>query len=121
MACKTGNYRGIELTGNYIEAVQTLQRSREELSHDLVACLDQRFQSNSDKILQTVLKFDIKLWPESDDDLATYGNEEVPLLLEHFKEVLTANGCVTECVMPEWACLKKAIRRNYRSLKWGDL
>lgn len=66
-----------------------------------------------------MLTFDTKLWPESDDDLATYGNEEVPLLLEHFKQVLVANGCAcdTESVMSEWARLKKVIRRNYRSVK----
>lgn len=58
--------------------------SRQGLINDLVACLDERFQSqlSSDTVLQAMLKFDTKLWPESDDDLATYGNEEIPLLLE---------------------------------------
>ncbi|KAL7381864.1 hypothetical protein ABVT39_012581 [Epinephelus coioides] len=89
MACETGVYRGIELTGQYTEAKQKLKMSREGLINDLVACLDERFQSklSSDTVLQAMLKFDTKLWPESDDDLATYGNEEIPLLLEHFKEV----------------------------------
>lgn len=97
--------------------------SREGLINDLVACLDEKFQSklSSDTVLQATSKFDTKLWPESDDDLATYGNEEVPLLLEHFKEVLISNGCDTEFVMPEWARLKKVIKRNYGGVTWGDL
>lgn len=114
--CRRGSYRGVELSDTYADAEERLKSSREPLIHDIVACLDERYQT--DKILKAMCKLDPKHWPE---DLTEYGNEEVLLLLEHFKEVLTKNGCDVESVMSEWTRLKKVINRNYRGLKWGDL
>ncbi|KAK9513175.1 hypothetical protein VZT92_026733 [Zoarces viviparus] len=81
--CKCGSYRGVELSDTYADAEERLKSSREPLIHDIVACLDERFQT--DTILMAMCKLDPKHWPE---DLTEYGNEEVLLLLEHFMEIL---------------------------------
>ncbi|XP_046901190.1 zinc finger protein 862-like [Hypomesus transpacificus] len=114
--CRCGSYRGVALSDTYADAEERLKSSREPLIHDIVACLDERYQT--DTILMAMCKLDPKHWPE---DLTEYGNEEVLLLLEHFKEILKKNGCNVENVMAEWTRLKKVINRSYRGLKWEEL
>ena len=114
--CRSGSYRGVALSDTYADAEEKLKSSREPLIHDIVACLDERYQT--DTILMAMCKLDPKHWPE---DLTDYGNEEFLLLLEHFKEILTKNGCDMENVMAEWTRLKKVINRSYKGLKWGEL
>lgn len=72
-----------------MQMLRRLKRSREPLIHDIVACLDARYQT--DTILMAMCKLDPKHWPE---DLTEYGTEEVLLLPEHFKEILTKSGPV---------------------------
>lgn len=112
--CRCGSYRGVELSDTHAE--ERLKSSREPLIHDIVACLDERFQT--DTILMAMCKLDPKHWPE---DLTEYGNEEVLLLLEHFKEIMAKHSCDVESVMAEWTRLKKVVNRNYRGLKWEGL
>ena len=113
--CRCGSYRGVELSDTYADAEERLKSSREPLIHDIVACLDERYQT--DTILMAMCKLDPKHWTE---DLTEYGNEEDLLLLAHFKELLMKNGCDVESVMAEWTRLKKVINRNYRGLKWEE-
>ncbi|KAK9515782.1 hypothetical protein VZT92_026398 [Zoarces viviparus] len=86
--CSCGSYRGIELSDTYADAEERLKSSGEPLIHDIVACLDEKYQT--DTFLMAMCTLDPKHWPE---DLTECGNQEVVLLLEHFKEILMKNSC----------------------------
>lgn len=50
--------------------------------------------------------FNTSLWPDSDDELALYGEQEVNTLVGHFKLLLERNDFDSELVNQEWQELK---------------
>ena len=68
--------------------------------------------------------FEHQRWPSIDsEDLATYGDEAIKRLLDHFKTILGYLGCECDKVMREWLRLKRKVMRDptLKSLKYADL
>lgn len=118
MECSRGVYRGISLAGMEYEDV--FMRDRASKVQPVLQSLEDRFSSIFEsEVLRAVLKLDPKSWPE---DVAGHGDEEVAVLLTHFKEVLIPNGCDIDDALTEWPRLKKIVQRNLPAgMKWDDV
>lgn len=76
--------------------------------------LEQRFDfdTKENEVLKSTRILDIRLWPDYDQNLGTYGNEDIANAAECFKDLLTVNmeDFDLDNVLPEWRELKMFIR-----------
>ena len=67
---------------------------------------------------------DCSRWPHDDENLSSYGENEVSELCEHFDEVLSDNGCDISKVSSEWDLLKlevNSITAGMNSVNYLDV
>ena len=57
-------------------------------------------------ILSAARIFDTKVWPDTREDLALFGNDELLTLSGHFQEVLQRMGCQAQALPQEWTQAK---------------
>lgn len=58
-------------------------------------------------IFQAMLVFEQRRWPELNaTSLETYGNHEIRVLAEHFKDYEIMDGFKLDAALDEWRCLK---------------
>ena len=60
-------------------------------------------------------------WPEGDNDLVDFGDEEVNILLDWFKEPLSRNECNLENVLGQWGSLKTLVVREFQDKSYSGL
>ena len=72
----------------------------------IIQFLNSRFESlDSDPVLAAGKIFDPRVWPESAEDLAAYGEAEVDYLVQHFRPALERNNFDFAAVAGEWSAL----------------
>ena len=54
-------------------------------------------------------------WPDTADDLATFGNESLTYLSQHVRTLLTSNNCEVDQLQHEWQQVKVFTRRQAMS------
>ena len=88
------------------------------LINTIIQFLNSRFESlDSEPFLAAGKIFDPRVWPESVEDLAAYGEAEVDCLVQHFRPALERNGFDFDAVAGEWSALKAcATANNFRHL-----
>ena len=82
------------------------------------SCIEKRFESldSCPVISKSGTILNCQLWPrQSVAALAEHGNNEMSALSCHFQEILTANGCVIDRILPEWVQLKRYLKRNWQA------
>jgi len=108
-------YKDIQLVN--VNMDEDFTREKHVIVDMIVAALDNRFEPmENDPVLKaasSILTFSD--WPQNRNDLATFGNEDMALLLEHFHTVLDRNGCDVDAIMGqngEWTDFKGYIGRH---------
>ena len=79
----------------------------------IIQFLNSRFESlDSYPVLAAGKIFDPRVWPESVEDLAAYGEAEVDCLVQHFRPALEGNDFDFAAVAGEWSALKACVTAN---------
>ena len=90
-------------------------RDKQSMINTIIQFLNSRFESlDSDPVLAAGKIFDPRVWPESVEDLAAYGEAEVDCLVQHFRPALEENDFDSAAVAGEWSACDTA--NNFRHL-----
>lgn len=80
--------------------------------------LGDRFDNfEQDPILSAAHILEVRHWPNDHEQLAVFGEEEINVLSEHFKQLLEKNDFDQEDVLSEWLDLKVLVKNNYANLR----
>ena len=86
---------------------------KQRMINTIIQFLNSIFESlDSDPVLATGKIFDPRVWPESVEDLAAYGEAEVDCLVQHFRPALVGNDFDFAAVAGEWSALKACVTAN---------
>ena len=74
--------------------------------------VERRFENllTSPVFLNLVSLLDISIWPIDDENLTTFGEDQILELIKHFNDILLSNSCNIYLVQTEWDRLKNHIR-----------
>ena len=88
-------------------------RDKQRMINTIIRFLNFRFEIlDSDPVLAAEKIFDPRVWPESLEDLAAYGEAEVDCLVQHFRPALDGNDFDFAAVAGEWSALKACVTAN---------
>ena len=110
-------YKGVTLT-RMPNDLNAFIRDKQRIINTIIQFLTSRFESlDSDPVFAAGKIFDPRVWPESVEDLATYGEAEVECLVQHFRPALERNDFDFADVAGEWSALKACVTaNNFRQL-----
>ena len=110
-------FKGVELNRQDGD-IATFNLIKQRVIGSMVAYLNTRFANvSTNDVIAAFDIFNTSLWPDSDDELALYGEQELNTLVGHFKLLLERNDFDSELVNQEWQELKVCIKRNHSQLK----
>ena len=110
-------FKGVELNRKDGD-IAAFNLIKQRLIGSMVACLNTRFANvSTNDVIATFDIFNTSLWPDSDDELALYGEQELNTLVGHFKLSLERSDFDSELVDQEWQELKVCIKRNHSQLR----
>ncbi|XP_066525646.1 zinc finger protein 862 isoform X3 [Hoplias malabaricus] len=106
------SFNGVDLK-NLRVAESKFQSIREKICQRSQGILSQRFDQRSRSVVQACKILDLASWPRNRDDLRTYGEEEILLILDHL-ETVPSSSCelshdrtdVRGSLIGEWRDLK---------------
>jgi len=80
--------------------------------------LGDRFDNfEQDPVLSAAHILEVRHWPNDREQLAVFGEEEINVLSEHFKQLLEKNDFDQEEALSEWLDLKVLVKNNYGNLR----
>ena len=110
-------FKGVELNRQDGD-IATFNLIKQRVIGSMVAYLNTRFANvSTNDVIAAFDIFNTSLWPDSDEELALYGEQELNTLVGHFKLLLERNDFDSELVNQEWQELKVCIKRNHSQLK----
>ena len=100
----------MELKGNSETEIAALSSAKSRVIEKVLQFFSSHFSSlNTHAVLKAGTIFDHKTWPEDLQELATFGEETLHTLLEHFQSPLEKNGCNLAGTEQEWAIYHESI------------
>lgn len=108
-------YQGVTIKRGANDLAQFNDASKPRIINCIIRYLEQRFQSiqGADPTLQAMCVFDTSLWPDDRATLATYGEDKIRIIVDHFRLLLEKNNFDFAAVYGEWSGLKVCIANNY--------
>ena len=86
-------FKDVELVGDYEEEIAALTAVKTRIIDCVLEFLSSRFTSlESNAVLHSGKIFDHKIWPEDNQELATYGEDDLRTLATHFQDPLDNHG-----------------------------
>ena len=82
--------------------VSELEKQANAVLDNICKATDKHFDFTEDKVLQAATPLDIKNFTTDKDALATFGNAEMEILIDHFEEIMLTKGCDTTKILGEW-------------------
>ena len=112
------DYQGITLKRGDQDLIRFNTTTKPRVINCIISYLEQRFQNikGADQTLLAMSVFDTTLWPDDRMALATYGEDKIHHLVEHFRPLLEKNDFDFDAVFGEWTGLKACIGNNYLDL-----
>lgn len=96
--------------------------SMQKLLENAITCLNSQFDNFNEAPLVYFKIFNFKFWPHKQEQLVTFGGNEVQRIVDHFKEQLSEEVC--NKIPQEWVALKTYVV-HFRGLPllqaYGDL
>ena len=108
-------YRGLQLKHRSTD-VSELEKQANAVLDNIRKATDKRFDFIEDKVLRAATMLDIKNFPTDKDALATFGNAEMEILINHFEEIMLSKGCDTTKILGEWIRLKVDVNDHHKRL-----
>ena len=87
------------------QGFQDLQRVVDSVMNRINGRLENQ-NDPSKRIFQAARIFDLKIWPQTRNGLAAFGNAEIRVLADHFAPVLARMECAVDALQHEWAGVK---------------
>ena len=95
-------YKGHTLKRKNDAALASFMEQKRHLIDVMPKYLDQRFKDfQSRPVLAAAQIVNIREWPDTAADLATFGNESLTYLSLHFRTLLTDNNCEVDQLQHE--------------------
>ena len=117
-------YQGVQLK-YYNRSFQSVRDHYLITVSNICECVEQRFENLFDspvfESVESVL--DTCTWP-IDGDCVQFGNKEIDRLVNHYKDLLSLNGCEVNKVSEEWLTLKAhviPIIKNHKKVKYHQI
>ncbi|WAR15609.1 ZN862-like protein [Mya arenaria] len=108
-----------ELTGNERAFVS----AREKLISAIIESLRLRF-TDQPGIISACQAFSLRLFPAHESDALDYGDTEVDMLVDYFRQALETAGTEVDQLAPEWTKLKSHIYKRFdnpSTITWRDV
>lgn len=98
-----------------VEADETYGNVKQEMLTLIREALDNRFgPTEKDPVIHAASEImDLNEWPGDMQSLATFGQEQLNLLLQHFQDSLTRGGCDLDLIKTEWTDFKAYVYRHH--------
>lgn len=110
-------FKGVELNRQDGD-IAAFNLIKERVIGSMVAYVNMRSANVSTNVVIAAFNvFSTILWPDSDDEMALYGEQELNTLVGHFKLLLERNDLDSELDDQEWQELKVCIKRNHSQLR----
>ncbi|XP_056464859.1 zinc finger protein 862-like [Gadus chalcogrammus] len=112
------NWQGVEINRTSTDD-DIFNNIKLRLTNSFCEFVSERYESLETGILKAVSTlFDLSSWPEDTTALATFGTDELNVIMEHFRPVLEpCKDFVSEdAARREWLDLKILVARRYRHL-----
>ncbi|XP_071505975.1 LOW QUALITY PROTEIN: zinc finger protein 862-like [Diadema antillarum] len=94
-------FRGQQLKRTEME--EEFEANRSDVVSKLQRHLTRRFESlRRDEVAAAITILNTRQWPQTTEDLESYGNAAVDFICRHFSTVLTQHKCELANVMYEW-------------------
>ena len=91
---------------------------KQRMINTIIQFLNARFESlDSDPVLAAGKISDPRVWPESVEDLAAYGEAEVDCLVQHFTPALEGNDFDFAPVAGEWGAVKACHCKQFQAFR----
>ncbi|XP_038063190.1 uncharacterized protein LOC119733898 [Patiria miniata] len=117
---EANTFKGETLTGS-----GNIENTIMNVTQGLLSSLHGRFSDMTSGLLHALRISSFKFWPASKDEMQNFGNEELRVLVQHFKPTLQTANVILDEVEMEWDMLKSNIRAFRRTplmvLLNGDL
>ncbi|XP_077977576.1 zinc finger protein 862-like [Glandiceps talaboti] len=100
------------------------QQSKQRIVDNVISHLDERFGNLRDNnILVASEVFDVSTWPEDNEQLATFGDAQVNILIQHFTTLLQRQvpNFSADDARTQWLDMKLEINRHHRHLRYLPL
>ena len=115
-------FKEMELKGDRETEMAALSSAKSHVIEKILQFFSSRFSPlNTYALLKTGTIYDHKTWPEDLQELATYGEDALHTLLEHFQSALEKNGCNLAEAEQEWATMEVYIFTHLRMLQYESL
>ena len=101
-------YREVKLT-HVEQAKSSLNNTNNDILSHILECFTQQFDKTNNLFNALVKVLDTEVYPEVGLVDDAYGLDEVRLLVERFRVLLTANGCDVEKIESEWDDVKEMV------------
>ena len=108
-------FQEIELKRGDQDLIQFNTKTKPWIINCIISYLENRFQSIQ-VTLHALLVFDTSLWPDDRAELATYGEDKIHHLVQHFRPLFQRNNFDFEAVHEGWGGLKVCISNNFLDL-----
>ncbi|XP_041464874.1 zinc finger protein 862-like [Lytechinus variegatus] len=117
------SFRGHEL--KRVEMEDKFDRNRSDVVNKLQRHLTKRFESlRQDEVSAATTILNTIQWPQTSDELESYGNTSVDFVCRHFKAILEHHKCELESIMYEWQEAKlyiSGLPRARQQSAWKDI
>ena len=109
-------YCGLQQLKHRSTDVSELEKQANTVLDNIRKATEKRFDFSEDKILQAAIMLDIKNFPTDKEVLATFGNAEIEIMINHFEEIMLLKRCDTTKILAEWICLKLDVNEHHKKL-----
>ena len=114
-------FKEMDLQGDRELEIAAFSSVKSRVIEKVLHFFSSRFSSSTHAVLKAGIIFDHKTWPVDVKELATFGEEAVRTLLQHFQTPLINKGCNLTDVEQEWAPMKVYIFEHLRLLHYEIL
>lgn len=102
----------------------TIEDITGNVCRDLISSLTVRFDMD-DAIIAATSLANKKTWPMKIEDATHFGNDNIVVLLHHFKANLKHADIDVDCIPPEWTMLKRVLYKRHpddiQSMSWAAI
>lgn len=90
--------------------LKEFETKKQKVLDDVLQNLEERFSYlENDPVLKAAAVLDPDIWPADQMELSSYGEKEVEILANHYKDHLLRAGCELLQIDREWSCVKSHV------------
>ena len=102
--------------------LQEFQAKKRRLLDDVLQNVEERFAYlGNDPVLKAAAVLDPDIWPEDPLELSSYGDAEIVVLVDYYKDHLSRAGCELTQIVIEWSLVKSHVSLHLSSRRTEEV